>query len=408
MGTRVQTVPEMSEQEVVEGLAKVSVSDGARPSEPKADAAPEGAPAIPDDTPSAIPGMSVGERFNLCRSVGEECIMEQELRVLCHKKPEPICYDGFEPSGRMHIAQGVQKSISVNKLTAAGCRFKFWVADWFALLNNKMGGDLKKIRVVGQYMIEVWKACGMDMSKVDFIWSSDEINANSNEYWLRVMDICRKNSLTRLKRCGQIMGREEADDMPASQIMYPAMQCADIFHLKADICQLGMDQRKVNMLAREYCSQAKIKFKPVILSHKMLAGLKEGQEKMSKRDPLSAIFMEDTEQDVKTKIKKAFCPPQIVEKNPCLEYVQYLVIPKLGGLQVRRSEENGGDKNYTDFAELSQDYSEGKLHPGDLKAALAAGINEILKPVRDHFTTNAEAKALLTKVKGFMKDADKK
>lgn len=41
------------------------------------------------------------------------------------------------------------------------------------------------------------------------------------------------------------------------------------------------------MLAREYCSQTKpkIKHKPVILSHHMLAGLKEGQEKMSKSDP---------------------------------------------------------------------------------------------------------------------------
>lgn len=32
-------------------------------------------------------------------------------------------------------------------LLRAGCHFKFWVADWFAQLNNKMGGDLKKIQV---------------------------------------------------------------------------------------------------------------------------------------------------------------------------------------------------------------------------------------------------------------------
>ena len=38
----------------------------------------------------------------------------------------------------------------------------------------------------------------------------------------------------------------------------------------------------------------------------------QGQEKMSKSDPNSAIFMEDTEAEVKTKIKKAFCPPQQV------------------------------------------------------------------------------------------------
>ena len=39
----------------------------------------------------------------------------------------------------MHIAQGVMKCINVNRLTKAGCHFKFWVADWFAQLNNKMG-----------------------------------------------------------------------------------------------------------------------------------------------------------------------------------------------------------------------------------------------------------------------------
>ena len=27
------------------------------------------------------------------------------------------------------------------------------MADWFAQLNNKMDGDLKKIRMIGQYMI---------------------------------------------------------------------------------------------------------------------------------------------------------------------------------------------------------------------------------------------------------------
>ena len=63
-------------------------------------------------------------------------------------------------TGRMHIAQGVLRAINVNKLTSTGCLFKFWVADWFAQLNNKMDGDLKKIRLIGQYMIEIWKAIG--------------------------------------------------------------------------------------------------------------------------------------------------------------------------------------------------------------------------------------------------------
>jgi tyrosyl-tRNA synthetase len=43
----------------------------------------------------------------------------------------------------------------------------------------------------------------------------------------------------------------------------------------------------------------------------MMPGLLEGQEKMSKSDPNSAIFMEDSEAEVRTKIKKAYCPPLV-------------------------------------------------------------------------------------------------
>eukprot|EP00180_Rhodochaete_pulchella_P003843 Plantae.Rhodophyta-Rhodochaete_pulchella.ctg6996.p1 GENE.Plantae.Rhodophyta-Rhodochaete_pulchella.ctg6996~~Plantae.Rhodophyta-Rhodochaete_pulchella.ctg6996.p1 ORF type:complete len:137 (+),score=26.20 Plantae.Rhodophyta-Rhodochaete_pulchella.ctg6996:1-411(+) len=133
----------------------------------------------------------------------------------------------------------------------------------------------------------------------------------------------------------------------------------------------------------------------------MIPGLKEGQDKMSKSDPDSAIFMEDTEAEVKTKIKKAFCPPTKVDGNPCLEYIKYMVLPKLGVFSVERSEENGGSKTYSDYDELAKDYESGALHPGDLKPALSRALNQILKPVRDHFEKDKEAKSLLARVKAY-------
>lgn len=216
------------------------------------------------------------------------------------------------------------------------------------------------------------------------------------------MDVARKNNLKRVVRCSQIMGRNETEELSAAQIFYPCMQCADIFFLKADICQLGMDQRKVNMLAREYADDCKPKrLKPIILSHPMMPGLLQGQEKMSKSDPNSAIFMEDTEQEVKTKIKKAFCPPEVVEGNPCLSYVQHIVLPWCKSFDIERPEDHGGNKSYTDFETLTTDYASGKLHPGDLKPALTRHLNQILQPVRDHFENNEEAKALLKQVKSY-------
>ncbi|CAI0433546.1 unnamed protein product [Linum tenue] len=343
------------------------------------------------------------EKFRIVRSVGEECIQEDELLNLLTKKPQPICYDGFEPSGRMHIAQGVMKTINVNKLTSAGCKVKIWIADWFAQLNNKMGGDLKKIRVVGEYLIEIWKSVGMDLESgnVEFLWSSDEINSRAAEYWPLVMDIARRNKVPRIMRCVQIMGRSEKDELTAAQILYPCMQCADIFFLKADICQLGTDQRKVNMLAREYCDDIKRKNKPIILSHHMLPGLQEGQEKMSKSDPSSAIYMEDSEGEVNVKIKKAFCPPKVVENNPCLEYIKYIVLPWFNEFKVERAPQNGGDKTFTTIEDLEADYASGALHPGDLKPSLSKALNKILQPVRDHFANNAKAKDLVKRVKSY-------
>ncbi|MBS3097009.1 tyrosine--tRNA ligase, partial [Candidatus Woesearchaeota archaeon] len=237
--------------------------------------------------------MDIESRIALIKQVGEEIITEEELKHLFQTKEHPTAYDGFEPSGTdIHIAQGILRAININKMAKAGIKFKMWVADWHAWANNKMGGDLEKIQQVGNYLIEVWKHCGMDLKNVEFLWANDVIK--EPEYWKKVMQVARNSTVKRIIRTGQIMGRKEAEVQQASQILYPCMQAADIFHLKADICQLGMDQRKVNVLARELAPSLGFA-KPVVVSHHMLIGLgeppKEHDEdrilklKMSKTNP---------------------------------------------------------------------------------------------------------------------------
>jgi tyrosyl-tRNA synthetase len=360
------------------------------------------APTQASTLPSGLQiSKEVEKRYNVVRSVGEQCIHDDELKDLLAKKAAPVCYDGFEPSGRMHIAQGLMKIMNVNKLTSAGCRVKIWIADWFAYMNNKLGGDLKKIRVVGEYFKEIFQAAGMNSENVEFLWSSDEINAKGDEYWPLVMDIACRNSLAQIKRCMPIMGLSENEELSAAHILYVCMQCADTFFLEADICQLGMDQQTVNLLARDYCDVVKRENKPVILSHHMLPGLQQGQKKMSKSDPSSAIFMEDEEAEVNVKIKKAYCPPDIVEGNPCLEYVKHIILPWFSEFTVERDEKYGGNRTFKSFEDITTDYESGQLHPKDLKDALSKALNKILQPVRDHFKTNSRAKNLLKQVKGY-------
>lgn len=132
----------------------------------------------------------------------------------------------------------------------------------------------------------------------------------------------------------------------------------------------------------------------------MLMGLKEGQEKMSKSDPDSAIFMEDSAEDVKRKIKRAFCPPGQVDGNPCLNWIKHIVFGKLPEWTLRRSADNGGDITYASFDALAADYAAGKLHPGDVKANLTEALNAFLEPVRKHFASG-EPKKLLEQVRKF-------
>ena len=354
--------------------------------------------------------MDTEERFELIRQVGEEILTEQELRTLLETKQHPVAYDGFEPSGQMHIAQGILRAINVNKMIKAGVHFRMWVADWFGWMNNKYGGDLEKIRVCGEYMIEVWKACGMKTENIEFLWSKDVMA--DDEYWKKVVQVGRNSTVQRIIRCSQIMGRSESEQLSAAQIFYPCMQCADIFHLKADMTQLGMDQRKVKVLARELGPKLGF-WKPVVVSHHMLMGLNKPRAdisdpveraiamKMSKSVPGSAIFMTDSEEEVKSKISKAYCPERQVEENPLMDYCRYMIFEKFRTFGVKREKRFGGNISFDSYEKLASEYRNGGIHPSDLKSAVSESINEMLEPVRNHFETNTKARKLLEQVRGF-------
>lgn len=76
----------------------------------------------------------------------------------------------------------------------------------------------------------------------------------------------------------------------------------------------------------------------------MMMGLVEGEEKMSKSKPEGAIFIEDSETEIKHKINKAYCPPKEIAKNPCMEYLKYILFPALKKIEILRPKEYGGDK----------------------------------------------------------------
>ncbi len=334
----------------------------------------------------------------------EEVITPEELRALLESVERPVAYDGFEPSGLAHLPFGLLRPIKLKDMIEAGCRFKLLLADWHAMINNKMGGDLEAIRRVGEYFVEVWRAAGVDMGSVEIVWASD--NAADPEYWKLVLKVARSVTLRRLLRALPIMGRVEGELQEAAQVVYPAMQVADIFYMGCHICQLGLDQRRANMLAREVGPKLGL-WKPVAVHHHMLMGLQGPVEakgmdddpridvqissKMSKSLPETSILVHDPPELIERKILNAYCPPRVEEGNPILDYAKHIVFRAIGSLKVEREQRYGGDVVYESYEQLRDDYVSGRLHPLDLKRAVARALDDLIAPIRRHFETNSRA-----------------
>ena len=354
--------------------------------------------------------MSVDERLALIKQVadGGELIGEDELRAMLASGKQLVAYDGFEPSGLAHIPFGLLRAENLKLMQQAGVHFKLWLADYFAFINNKLGGDMNRIKRAGEYFVEVWKACGVDMSKVEIIWASERMD--SITYWDRVLKVAKETTLNRTMRATTIMGRKEGDLQTTAQLFYPSMQVSDVFELDVDICQLGLDQRRANILAREVADKLKWK-KPVVVSHHMIMGLQGVQpgtdkedviiaSKMSKSKPESCIYMHDTLTEITTKINKAYCPEKIIEGNPLFDYLKYLIMKRYPTITVKRPVKFGGDWTGT-YDELVAVYQAGKLHPMDLKATVVRYMDEMIAPVREYFEKNKKAKALYEEVKQY-------
>ena len=191
------------------------------------------------------------------------------------------------------------------------------------------------------------------------------------------------------------------------------MQIADIFHMQVKICQLGMDQRKANVVAREIGERIGY-WKPVCVHHHLLQGLEkpetwpipEGKEKetvasakMSKSKPETCIFIYDKPTEIKDKMTRAFCPERTIAFNPVIDICRHIVFREKSIFTIERPIKFGGTIEFHSFNELETAYKQGKLHPQDLKNGVASELASILEPVRRYFSNNKEAQKCLNAVR---------
>ncbi len=372
--------------------------------------------------------MDLEERVALIsRKPTEELLTEENLRALLESGVPMQHYIGFEISGYIHLGTGLMAGAKIADLQKAGIKTRIFLADWHSWINDKLGGDLDVIREVAVgYFSEGMKLSvklmGGDPDKVEFVMASDILS--KTDYWQTVIDISKNVTLSRVMRSITIMGRKMGESIDFAKLIYPMMQVADIFYQGVTIAHAGMDQRKAHVIAIDVASKLKYhpldwngrRLKPVALHHHLLLGLQEppiwpikdeGQfkemkasMKMSKSKPYSAVFIHDSPEEIMQKLKKAFCPAREVDYNPVLDWTEHIVFrEEPTEFTIHRPSKFGGDVTYSTFDELRRDFADGKLHPLDLKNAVAEYLIDLLEPVRSYFKRNPEPLNLMRSIK---------
>ena len=340
--------------------------------------------------------MDITEKVDLiAKPPTEEIVTRQELIDLFKTNSNPKHYIGFEISGFLHLGSLISTGFKINDFIKAGVKCKVFLADWHTLINDKLSGDWETISKVSKYYADAFK---LICPAVEILLGSDLYDSRK-EYWFEFIKFAKHVSLARTIRTLTIMGRSEDEEkIDLAKLLYPPMQAVDIHSMDLDIVHSGMDQRKIHMLVREIFPKMKWKV-PVAVHQRLIPGLSDPSDsasekkvlgKMSKSDPNSGIFIHDSNDEIKSKIKKAWCEEGNSENNPLLEISKQVIYHEFDEMKIERPEKFGGNVSYYNYSDLESDFAQKKLHPSDLKQSVADYLIKIISPVRDKIVLKDE------------------
>jgi tyrosyl-tRNA synthetase len=323
--------------------------------------------------------MDVRKRFDLIKRNTEEIVSEDELKNLLKKKKNPVVYWGTAITGRPHVAYFLP-ILKLGDFLKAGFRVKVLLADLHGALDGTSWETLEKRYDYYEKVIPLmFKAIGVDTKNLEFVKGSEF--QLKPEYMYDVLQMSTNNSINDTKRAAAEVVKM-GENPKLSGLLYPIFQALDEQYLEADVQYGGLDQRKIFMFARE--NLPRIGYDPrVEVMTPMIQGLIG--KKMSASDPKTKVDLLDDEKSVVNKIKNA----EMISGNPdngVMAFAKYVIFTlKEDGKKVftvKRDKKFGGPIKYNSYSQLEKDFKANKLHPLDLKNAVADEINDLLEPFR--------------------------
>jgi tyrosyl-tRNA synthetase len=324
--------------------------------------------------------MDLTKRFELIKRNTVEIITEDELKKLLSLKKKPVVYLGTAITGRPHIGYFVWV-LKLADFLKAGFKVKLLLADVHGALDGTPWNVLeKRFDYYKKVITTMFECVGADIKDIEVVKGSDF--QMKKEYIYDLMKLSTHTTVhDATKAAAEVV--KMGDNPKLSGILYPLMQALDEEYLEADVQYGGLDQRKILVFARENLPKIGYKSRIEIMTP-IIPGLVG--KKMSASDPKTKVDILDDEQIVTDKIKNAFCEAGVVEDNGVLAFLKNVIMvikqDNKESFVIERPAKFGGNISFKTYAELEDAFVEKKVHPLDLKAALAKDINILLHPAR--------------------------
>lgn len=324
--------------------------------------------------------MDVEKKINLITRNLAEVIGEEDLKKKIGEKDFTV-YWGTTPTGSIGIAYFFPM-LKIADFLKAGLKVKILLADLHSALDNTPWELIdKRYNYYKEAISLILKTIGVDLKKLDFVkGSSFQLG---KDYVYDVMKMSTLVSIHDSKKAASEVVKF-GDNPKTSGLVYPLMQVLDEEYLKVDAQFGGTDQRKIMVLARENLPKMGYKSR-IELINPLIQGL-TGEGKMSSSVKSSKVDLLDDEEIVNKKVNNASMITGDSNNGvmALLKYFIFVVKQDRGEkFVVQRPEKFEGNLEYDNYKKLEGDFVAKKLHPLDLKNAVAEEINGFLKNFRE-------------------------
>lgn len=303
-------------------------------------------------------------------------------------EPDATAYVGYEPSGRLHVGHMLTAQ-KLRDFEDIGMDTKILLADEHAFLNGKPSGvpaeeSRETISKVADMYETAFEAFGLD---ADIVRGSD-FQLEDRDYSMAVNEIQRRVPENRLDAA--VADVASGESRSGGQLLYPAMQVGDIYHMDVDVALGGIDQRAIHMLARDFQPLGATEEDKPAAVHTPIIGVNVGQgEKMSSsgssipvyssrdeiQDEVNSMYLSPDVDQIRGEFELPDSDPRtdkelIYDASPVLQLIDHYSLIRGEEFEIERPDEYGGDVSYDSREELLADVESGEMHPMDIKNGL--------------------------------------